>query len=403
MTNQNKYSSRIIFFCNVINKFIIVFPLWILFFAEFIKHFSESTGSFLKVLVWLLMIFIILLKNKINKVYLSIFLLFFSILLVNLPFTFNIKAGIEEFIRFLFMPTVLYYGYIYRKKINLLISTLFFMGLVNESFQLYLYIHEFLEIGPHIIDVRIKDGGYILNNGFIGSLNGMFSLVLFALALAFKDIKFRSFFIPFFFISTFLTFSYKAIPFLFLGLFIFNKVSFKYYILIALSTFSGVFYLYNLLIDMYGILIRKIDVYIVVGNSARFESYRVMYEYLSKFKFLGEGLGSFGGPASTSYNSPIYYKYNFNWFYTPNMTTTDTYYPHLFVELGWIGGILFLLLLFLPILKSNNKQAKKLNLFILSAFLFESLFSFGLNNIFELTYTVLLFYGINYKYKRMAL
>jgi hypothetical protein len=398
---ETRFHNRTRYLYSVLNKFIIVFPLWLLFFAEFIKHFSDSTSSILKLLVWLLMFSIIFINNKINKVYLLISLLFFAILLINLPHTFNINAGLEELIRFLFMPVVLYYGYIYRKKIDLLITTIILMALISNLFQIYVYVHGFLGVGPDIIDLRTKDGGYFLNTSFIGISNAILNLISFLLVLVFKEIKFRSFLIPFFFIFTFLTFSYKTIPFLLLGVFLFNKVSLKNYILIFISILLSTFYLYDILIDMYDVLIRKIDVYIVIGNSARYESYRVMYEFLSGFKFLGEGLGSFGGPSSVTYGSPIYDKYNFNWFYTTNIATTDTYYPHLFVELSWIGGMLFLLFLFIPILRSSNKQAKKLNLFILGAFLFESLFSFGLNNLFELICTVLLLHGINYKYNRI--
>jgi hypothetical protein len=383
------------------NNIILITPLAILFFAEFIKHFTDSLSSLLKFFVWILMIAIIIMHNKYSRNLLFIISLFLVVLLINIPNTFNLNAAIEELIRFLFLPVVLMFGYVFRKKIDLIISLIIFMAFISDIFQVYLYIHGFLGIGPDIIDLRVKDGGYFLNTSFIGISNAILNFSAYMMTLVFKDIKYRNFLLIFFFIFTLLTFSYKTIPFLLLSIFLFNKVSIKNYVFIGIGFFASGFYLFEYIIDMYSVLLRKIDVYIAIGNSARYESYRVMFEFLSEFKLLGESIGSFGGPSSIIYNSPIYDKYNFNWFYTTTIATTDTYYPHLFVELGWLGGIIFLALLFLPIFKTKSKRAKKLNLFILSAFLFECLFSFGLNNMLELICTVMLFYGINYKYERM--
>jgi len=339
--------------------------------------------------------------NRYNKNLIALTTVFIIVLLINIPNTFNINAAIEELIRFLFFPVVLIFGYVFRKKIDLLISLIIFMAFVSDVFQVYLYIHGFLGIGPDIIDLRVKDGGYFLNTSFVGISNAILNFSAYMMTLVFKDIKYRNFLLIFFFIFTLLTFSYKTIPFLLLSIFLFNKVSIKNYVFMGIGFFTSGFYLLEYIVDMYGILLRKIDVYIAIGNSARYESYRVMFEFLSEFKLLGEGLGSFGGPSSIIYNSPIYYKYDFNWFFTTTIATTDTYYPHLFVELGWLGGSVFLSLLFLAIFKTKSKKARKVNLFILSAFLFECLFSFGLNNLLELVCTVMLFYGINYKYERI--
>jgi len=154
-------------------------------------------------------------------------------------------------------------------------------------------------------------------------------------------------------------------------------------------------------LEIYKIMQQKINFYIVVGNSARFESYRVMGEFLSQGQLLGEGLGSFGGPSSVIHHSPLYAKYHFNWFGMEEvLKTTDTFYPHLFIEMGLIGGFLFLLMLFVPIFQSKNKDARKLNKFIIITLLFDAIFSFSLSNMFMLSYTIMLFYSINYKYEK---
>ncbi|MBE4158626.1 hypothetical protein HJ102_13755 [Vibrio parahaemolyticus] len=108
--------------------------------------------------------------------------------------------------------------------------------------------------------------------------------------------------------------------------------------------------------EIYELAIIKIEFYVSVGNSARFESYRVMYESLTSGNFFGEGIGSFGGPSSTNYNSPLYQSYYFNWYgMQEQLNTTDTFYPHVFVELGLFTGIIYLSCFFYSLL-FNGKE-----------------------------------------------
>ena len=74
-----------------------------------------------------------------------------------------------------------------------------------------------------------------------------------------------------------------------------------------------------------------------------------MFDDLADFNLFGRGIGSFGGPSSVTYNSPVYPDTNFNWYYTIDLKTTDTFFPHLFVEVGFIGGLLYLLIILSPI------------------------------------------------------
>jgi len=376
---------------------IVILPLWLLFLGEHIVRYSESFSSTLKLLVFFLMIGNIFLVGKYNKYIIVLLFLFLTILFINIPKAFNIMAAIEEFLRFLFAPIFLLYGYTFRKKIDMFVNSIVFIAVFSDLFQIFTYFDYFMGIG--IVEARVKDIGYIVNVGLFGITNAILNLSAFILTLKFNFTKYRKLLLVFFFIFTFLTFSYKTMLLLFLSLFIFiERRLVKILTLVLLCLFALISYKYVL--DMYKVLLTKIDVYILTGNSARFESYRVMVEFLAQFNFLGEGLGSFGGPSSIKYNSPVYEKYNFNWFYTTNLRTTDTYYPHLFVELSWLGGFIFLLFLFLPIITTKNKEAKKIIIFLLLAILFDSLFSHGLNNMLYLSCTVLLFYGIRYKYER---
>lgn len=381
-----------------IAQFTRISPLCILIVAEMLRNTDDTLASQLKLLSFVLMLIISVIQSRwrCNQWLLLCSSVYVVVLVVSLLFSFNLQAGIEELIRFLFLPVILFYGYSLRHNAHSLFNFIIFVAFCSNLFQIYQYLNYFYGIGPTIYDLRSKDGGYFLNVGFFGISNAIVNLSAYVLVIIKENFRFKSLLSTFFFIFCFLTFSYKTIPFLFFAFFIFtkNKTS-KIFVSVSfialLSVFSPLFY------DMYELLIRKIEVYVLVGNSARYESYRVMIEYLSEFNLFGAGLGSFGGPASVTYNSPLYAKYDFFWFKTTNLSTTDTFYPHLFVELGWVGGLLFFVIFFVPLLPSAG-DARKINYFLAAALLFESLFSFGLLNLTELMCTAFLFYPMNSVY-----
>jgi hypothetical protein len=380
-------------------SFIIIFPILLLFFAEFIVKFDEVLSSGLKLLTLTLFTVNIFLANKYNFKILALFWLFLVVLLVNTINSFNLNAGLEELLRFIFAPIFLMYGYTFRKKIDLFIILIISMAFLSDLFQIVVYIDYMTGLG--LMDAQTKDGGYVINVGLFGIANAILNLSAFILVLKFSNSKYRKFLLIYFFIFTFLTFSYKTIPFLFFSIFAFIKRRFFLKISLIVLFFSISLVGYEYILDIYEVFLKKIDYYILIGNSARFESYRVMVESLSNFNLIGEGLGSFGGPSSIAYDSPLYDKYNFNWFDSRGIMTTDTYYPHLFVELSWAGGFLFLFMLYYPIIKTRNRSARKVNLFLLAALLFDALFSFALNNLLMLSCTVLIMYGIDYKYEKL--
>ncbi|MEM6517314.1 MAG: hypothetical protein AAF688_14105, partial [Bacteroidota bacterium] len=149
-------------------------------------------------------------------------------------------------------------------------------------------------------------------------------------------------------------------------------------------------------------LIVRIEVYVTEGDSARAESYRVMLSDVLDFNILGRGVGSFGGAASTKYDSPVYEQVDFNWYKTIYLATTDTYYPHLFVELGIIGGFLYLLIILSPLLKRKyDKKVFLLLIVIYFALFFDSIFSFAMNNLTYLMLSLLLVYPVLEYQKRL--
>ena len=118
------------------------------------------------------------------------------------------------------------------------------------------------------------------------------------------------------------------------------------------------------------------------------------------FNIFGRGVGAFGGPASTKYDSPFYSEVNFNWYDTAwlNLPTTDTYPPHLFVELGIVGGMVYFLVLITPILKTKINKKMMLVLAIYFCLFFDMLFSFSLNNLEYLLFSLVFVYPIlNYE------
>jgi hypothetical protein len=145
-------------------------------------------------------------------------------------------------------------------------------------------------------------------------------------------------------------------------------------IAIATTIFISTYY-HSLAKDILSTVDSKISYYLTKGDSARYESYRVMFESLGKPNLIGEGLGSFGGPASIYYNSPKYNEYNFNWYaLEEKLSTTDTLYPHLFVELGLFGAILYLSIIF------NYNQYHKTRMWavVFISFLIDNIASFSM-------------------------
>lgn len=141
---------------------------------------------------------------------------------------------------------------------------------------------------------------------------------------------------------------------------------------------------------------RKIDFYIIYGDSARFESYRVMFDYILDGNLLGAGLGTFGGPSSITYYSPLYQEYNFFWFNAQSMNTTDTFYPHIFVELGLVFGLIYFIQYLSPLFFAiKNKKYVSECLLVLFFILFDSLFSFSLKNVTCLMCGPMLLFGLS--------
>jgi MFS superfamily sulfate permease-like transporter len=129
--------------------------------------------------------------------------------------------------------------------------------------------------------------------------------------------------------------------------------------------------------------------------SVRVESYIVMFKELFNGNLFGKGIGAFGGPASLKYHSPYYEQVHFTWpdTYWMKMTTVDTFPPHVFVELGLIGGSLFFLVLISPLFR---RYVPNMVIIIYFTLFFDMLFTYSLASLEYMMYSLVLIYPIIY-------
>ncbi|WP_179009472.1 hypothetical protein [Winogradskyella forsetii] len=396
-----------------INNFIILLPIIMVFAGEIIGYIYPSLSSAIKVVTCLALLFPIWLKIRIpNKLLLAllVFIVFFIIAFYR---SFNYSAALEDGIRYIFPIAVLLYGYYNKHKLKLFVGFIIIFAILNFIVQLKNYYHfyidpqrqwfytrYFIESQNRTVYWSPKTFGVLRATGlviFFGAF-GVLNFIAFWLTHYFYFGKYRKICLSIFFISIFLSISYKTISFFLITLAIKYYKKLKY-LLILPPLIMGLYFLVGN--ELRSIIEQSIEVrlslYVTEGNSARSESYRVMFDEIRSFNLFGNGIGVFGGPASTKYNSPYYDEVDFNWYDTNYIATTDTYYPHLFVELGILGGLSYLMVLLIPLLIKSIKYRKLEILGIIYGMLFfDALFSFSINNLVMLTVTILFVYPIVY-------
>ena len=103
-------------------------------------------------------------------------------------------------------------------------------------------------------------------------------------------------------------------------------------------------------------------------NATRAVYYFVGIQVANKDFPLGGGLGSFGGKAAVLFDSYIHHEFNFDnfWWYREKTYMTDTFWPHVLGEAGWLGGgallisYLSLIMIFVDIAKKSSGRDTKL-------------------------------------------
>ena len=386
-----------------------VFPLVLIFISEYFRFTSPSLGVYLKLLAAALMVLISPFFGKIDKNLAFLTALFLPVLAIHFFLSFNYKAATEELVRYLFPIIILIYGYAIRDHFKFLFKFLLIFLLLNYVTQIFNYYFWFQGINQWFYNytptgrVNIPAvAGVLRATGLMGffSTFGFFNLIMYFLINFFYEGKNKKTLLVLTVIFLFLSLSFKGIgTFLFL-LFLFSNKKLKI-IGVALLVFIIALIVFPSKVAFMADNAKiRIAAYISEGNSARSESYRVMIQN-TDFLF-GEGLGSFGGPASTEHNSPYYKEVDFNWYGLPDLPTTDTFYPHLFIEIGFIGTLLYLFIFLAPMLRAKKihlKYFKAITIIYLALFI-DALFTYSLNNLVYLSISLLLIYPIIYNGKK---
>ncbi|VWB25630.1 hypothetical protein [Burkholderia metallica] len=296
-------------------------------------------------------------------------------LCIGMLLSFNVHAGVEELVRFLFPVAITVAIFPYRDRLDVLVRT--FIGVVvsNDLFQLYFYVSYAIGL-PLFMPVRIDSGLFLRAQGWMGFFSefSFINLCAFLLCRWYWSGRRAAIASWGFLVFALLGFSFKLFAALALYPFVRNVRDVRAWLAVAgIAGMMLVLMAMGVLDALLKVGMAKILFYVVAGNSARAESYRVMFESIRNGNLLGEGLGSFGGPASVKFSSPLYQLYYFDWYGLGGLLkTTDTFYPHLFVEMGTFGALAWLVF----VLGYGQRRCKPAVWFyIVGAFCFDNIFS----------------------------
>jgi len=296
-------------------------------------------------------------------------------LVVSFSRAYDHSAGLEELLRFL-CPVVITIGlFAYRVRLSAVLKMFFFIVITNDVYQMWAYLAATTGY-PQLVPIRLDSGLIVRAQGWLGFFSefSFINFCAFIICRRYQPTR-RSRRVSWtFLVFALLGFSFKLAPALALYPLATRRLRWGAWLgIVAVAVAIAIGITSGLLDTITGVVLQKIAFYIVDGNSARAESYRVMIESLSGGNLMGEGLGTFGGPASIKYGSPLYSIYHFNWYGLANtLKTTDTFYPHLFVELGLIGGVVWL---WMVLKYGNDNRVNRTWLLIAAAFCFDNAFS----------------------------
>lgn len=335
---------------------------------------EDDRSQLVKMFAFGLLLLAILLRPRFHRLILLAAPLLF-VLWIGLVRSFNEDAGMEEFLRFLFPVIITVALFAYRDRIDAAIKVFFLVVLSNDLFQCYFYL-AYLTGLPLLLPVRIDSGLFLRAQGWMGFFSefSFINFCAFVLCRQYRRTKRSRLMSWIFALFAVLGFSFKMFATLAIYPLIAGKVSPRVWMVVGVTVGAGLWLVTNGYLDaLFSVAAAKISFYIVEGNSARAESYRVMVESLANGNLLGEGLGSFGGPASVRYGSPLYGRYHFDWYGLGEiLKTTDTFYPHLFVEIGLLGAVVWL---WFVLRYGHGKQGGMPWIFVVSAFCFDNIFS----------------------------
>ena len=370
---------------------------------------DKTLGTLIKFSGFGFMVFYSLLQLRFNKNLVIATSLFIPFLIYGVLNSFDIRAGISDGLRYLFPIIILFYSYAIKKQFPILLKFVVAFVILNFLVQIVNYVNWlrgidqwfYYEINGKVYYNRvagiIRGTGVVVFFGFFGFLN----LISFFLITNYYHGRFKKTLLAIAVFGILGSMSYKTIGTFLLVLFVyyykhFIKVLSALAVLVSVVFFSfaekGILFLESFYL--------RISLYVTGSKTARSESYRVMIEEITDFNLFGKGVGVFGGPASIKYNSPYYFEKSFNWYDAEwlNLVTTDTFYPHPFVELGIIGAIVYLSVLCVPLMRKKITKNWVFTALIFFAIFFDAIFSFSLNNPEFLMFSLVFAYPILHYY-----
>ncbi len=384
----------------------ILLPFVLVFLGAIFLKVYHPLGTVFKLSAFAYMILYAVFHRKIPKDLLVATVLFLPFLFYGIYNTFDIRAGVEDGLRYLFPFATLYYGYAIRKHLNIVVKFMIVFLLINFLAQFVNYYNWLrgtiqwfyhYDIGNHPYFNQTL--GILRASGIVVYFNvmGYISMISYFMIQRFYNGRYKKLLIGISLAMLLMTLSYKTIISFIL---VFMIIHYKK--LLNLVTLGLIFAITvmlafpvqtKVLIDN---LLYRLNAYILMKTpTVRSETYLLMFKDIADLDWFGHGVGAFGGPASLKYKSPFYDEVHFTWpdTFWMKMTTVDTFPPHVFIELGIVGGLLFFFALMSPLIR---RYLPKLVLIIYFTLFIDMLFTFSLASLEYLMYSFVLIYPIIY-------
>ena len=385
----------------------ILLPFILVFLGAIFLKVYPPLGRLLKFSSFIYMlVYVIFIHKKLPKNPSIAFLLFLPFFLYGIAHSFNLSAAIEDGLRYLFPIVALFYGYSIRKHLDLIIKFIIVFLLLNFIVQIFQYY--FWSQGMRQWFYHVTPRGAWYYNAIMGMLRasglvvyfavfGYINMISFFLIQRYYQGRYKKWFLGISLLLLFASMSTKTIiTFFIILIFIYYK---KILNLITAGIIFAIMLMMAFPVQTKGFidnLMYRFDAYLLMKKpSVRAETYILMWKDIFNFDLFGHGVGSFGGPASLKYNSPYYQEVHFTWpdTFWMKLTTVDTFPPHVFIELGIIGGLLFFLVLTSPIIK---RHIPVMVLIIYFSLFFDMLFTFSLASLEYMMYSLVLIYPVIY-------
>lgn len=350
------------------NSYILLLPLSMVLISIPLENWSIELSRLLKFSGLSAVVLKIFYNRQRNIYVFTLPLLAIYLLILGLYNNIKLMPALEDGLRYLIPIIALIYGMHLKTQQKIVFKILLGYVLLNDFYQLFTWVFSII-VEKEVFFNRAT--GFVGYFDFFGFIN-LVGLVIISKGNLLQLGKYKRYVEVFLIFFILWSLSLKIILIFLVYILIKN-----YKLIIVPLLFGLILFLTRNEGVINGFWLR-INRYIIDRNSARNESYRVAFDNLHEHWLIGKGPGTFGGPASTKYNSILYENYNFNWFGELGLATTDTYYPHLVVELGLVFSLGYLFLIIVaPFLYSKQNS---LVITLISFIAINSIFSFALNS-----------------------